>query len=301
MGNLNNSENNLLCCCRNDRSGIPQDFVDINAYEKESIELAKKTVLFSNSNLDLKLRNKTIGENLEMNYMNLPSQKHQVTNSIGSIFSSTEFSLNEESCSIRSSRIEELIYKNKVIIIQRMYRKSKIEKLIRSKSPSSTSQFFSDSRPSINNHSLFLKHIIENSKQPDLYQQDKEKKTHSHSRTVSTNAANSYLHSNFALSQSSERRNLQSSNDLSGRKFGGKALHNTCKLYKQKLNTDSILRLKHWLRSNANINISEECTFGVKLYNNGSKIVGFFNSSNNVVGVGYYDSLGLTSYKGKIL
>lgn len=295
MGNLQSSES-MLCCCKNDKNGLPADFVDIKAYEKESIDLAKKSILAPSVkfNLDSSERKQIKGD---IDFQSLPSQKHQNSNSYSSIFSSTEFSLNEGPSSQRTSKLDQIYFKNKVVVIQKMFRKRRFRR-IRSQSGSSASQYFSDSRPSINNHSLFLKHIIENSKQPELYQQEKDKKHH-HSRTLSTNAANSYLHSNIASGQYSDRKNHQSSNELSCRKHG-MSINNTCKLYKQKEITSSITELKQWLNCNSGISIDENCKFGVKLYNNGSKIVGFFNQDSNVDGIGYYESHSQTSYKGNL-
>lgn len=303
MGNLNTSENNLLCCCRNENTPVPRDYVDVKVFDNESCDLTKKINQLPNSvkfELDSSERKRSLDE-LKLKSQIFPIRKHQNTNSIVSVFNSTEFSLNEEPFNTVSVRLDQISFLNKVKFIQRMFRKRRTPNLrSESRALSSMSQFMSDSRLSINNHSLFLKHVVENSKQPELYTDSKEKKSYVNNRTPTSNATGFFLQSNPVSIQNPDRRNLQSLNELSSRKNGAFPSHSTCKLYKQKGKSTTLKELKSWLRNNANIYVKEECLFGIKLYNNGSKIVGFFDLNNNVDGVAHYESQNFISYKGNV-
>lgn len=296
MGNLNNSQN--YCCCKKDKDGIPVDFVDIKACEvKESTELAKNSASIPDQTVfEFSQRSKSIRNN-DINSLSLTYKKHQISNSLASMINSTELSLNGDTFNFRSFRLDQIQYRNRAIKIQRMFRNWFSNRQSLKQSFSTFSQYLSDSRPSINNHSLFLRHIIDNSKQPELYPQEKDR-NQNHSRTVSTNAANSFLQSNAASRQTSEIKKPQSIKEISCRKFGVMHHYNKCKLYKQKMSVESIIELKQWLNFNANIKVNDEWLFGIKLYKNGSKVIGFFDESSNVNGVGYYESHNMTSYKG---
>lgn len=291
MGNLKTSQTGYLCCCRNEEnSSLPQNFADIKAYEQESNENTLKEKKENIEARAFKDSNRSILHSQDFMYL----QRDQ--KSMATLFNSTEFSLNDEQSTPKSSRIDAITFLNRIIKLQRLI-KQKYNRNSSTDQSLCSSNCSKSSRRSIGNYSQFLKQILEISKQPALYNEEEQQKTHvrATSAIIACPILNK-LNGNFSTRDLINRRKSESTLNFARKNNmrGGKS----SKLFKLRSKNEIITNCIKILKG-VSISIDDSHKFGLKLYNNGSRLVGFFDDRCHIDGIGYYESEGNASYKGK--
>lgn len=232
------------------------------------------------------------------------SIKHSLTNSECMNDPFIQYSLSK--CQPGNSIIERRIYQvsllNKIKKLQ-----LKIKNFLKRKSSFMHKYTYDcESKSSVNNVSLVLRDDKSMKCPPELYIHSNSnnnlmKDTKMSASNVELRSQKNHANSEYNNKSIRIKRSRYNVDDINSNSANiSKNIGLSCKYFKMKYDNEQTKAIKRYIEKQKFKQL-KDCVFGIKLYSNKSKIVGFFNSSGEADGLAVYHCSGTITYKGNIL